>query len=212
MHTNVSQNASQPGENEPSTGLTAKMLQADSRAPSPQNGRTSPASDDPRSFADVTAGRPATPPAPASDAPTSNSEQTQALSIPEALPDETSFPPLDIAPPTQAPTTETAKSKKAARKQAAKLKKTTNRDTSELVLDLGSLELIEERDALSDVTRLKQFVGLERNCVSPFKGKTEHGNVPGDAEPVPGKTISGGLRELEDVPRGHDGSSQERVS
>ncbi|TFY52945.1 hypothetical protein EVJ58_g9727 [Rhodofomes roseus] len=149
MHTNVSQNASQPGENEPSTGLTAKM--ADSRAPSPQNGRTSPASDDPRSFANVTAGRPATPPAPASDgmprtprlrptfvlgeipylslaAPTSNSEQTQALSIPEALPDETSFPPLDIAPPTQAPTTETAKSKKAARKQAAKLKKTTNRD------------------------------------------------------------------------------------
>lgn len=71
----------------------------------------------------------------------------------------------------------------------------------ELVLDLGSVELIEERPALAEFERLNHFVGLERNWVNPFEGEMDRGEVPGDAPPPePGKTISGGLRELEVEP------------
>lgn len=68
----------------------------------------------------------------------------------------------------------------------------------ELVLDLGSLELIDARPALPELERLNHFVGLERNCVKPLEGEAERGEVPGDAPPGPGTTTSGGLNELAD--------------
>ena len=70
----------------------------------------------------------------------------------------------------------------------------------ELVLDLGSLELVELRPAFSEVERLNHFVGLERNCVIPLEGETEREGGPEVLAPV-GNAISGGLSEFDDAPR-----------
>lgn len=77
----------------------------------------------------------------------------------------------------------------------------------ELVLDLGSVELIEARPEFAELDRLNHFVGLDRNCVKPPEGETDRGEVPGDVPPVPGKATSGGLSELEVEPPRRGGMS-----
>ncbi|TFY69006.1 hypothetical protein EVJ58_g667 [Rhodofomes roseus] len=137
--------------NVPITNAASTQSTGNSRASSPQNGRASTAPDDPRSFADVTAGRPATPLPLGTDgmprtprlrptlvlddipylrlaAPSTNAEQATGSLAPSELQDTASYPPLEAATTTPAPVAETAKSKKAARKLAAKLKKAANLD------------------------------------------------------------------------------------
>ena len=71
----------------------------------------------------------------------------------------------------------------------------------ELVLGLGSMELVEDRPATLPVEleRLNHFVGFERNWVKPEEGEAERGKLrkPDEGE-VDGPPESGGLNVLED--------------
>lgn len=71
----------------------------------------------------------------------------------------------------------------------------------ELVLGLGSIELVEDLPATFPVEleRLNHFVGLDKNWVKPEDGEAERGKLrkPVEGE-VEGTPMSGGLNELED--------------
>ena len=73
----------------------------------------------------------------------------------------------------------------------------------ELVLALGSTELIDERPGREplELERLNHLVGLERKDVKPFEGEAERGKLsepPGERAPCVGSPASGGLNVLTD--------------
>ena len=74
---------------------------------------------------------------------------------------------------------------------------------AELVLDLGSVELVEERPVKEplEFERLNHLVGLDRNEVKPFDGDADRGNVnapPGERAAWFDNPASGGLNVLTD--------------